>query len=159
VGDLIKTGETETIELKESFQWDVNQKKRNDELRREVTKTVVAFLNSRGGTLLLGVKDTGAVVGLDEDLKMTQNSRDKFYHTLAHLLMDQVGAEQMSFVKMRFEEFGGKAIYVLDVDQSSTPAFAKTQTGKQFFIRVGSTTQPLDSEAAMRYVQTHWARP
>ena len=158
IGDLARGGETETVELKATFQWDLYQRKRNEDLRREVSKTVVAFLNSNGGTLLLGVEDTGVVLGLDEDLKMTQNSEDKFHQTVAHLLMDQIGTEQMSFVRMRFEELDGKAIYVVDVEPSSKPAFAKTQKGKEFFIRVGTTTPPLDSEDVMNYIHAHWTK-
>jgi hypothetical protein len=37
------------------------------ELRLAVTKTVAAFLNSSGGTLLIGVSDAGTVLGIEPD--------------------------------------------------------------------------------------------
>ena len=48
----IKPGESQTIEFKTSFQ-------------KEVIETVVAFANARGGKILVGVTNTGEIVGLD----------------------------------------------------------------------------------------------
>lgn len=36
-------------------------------MEKAVLKTLVAFLNSKGGTLLIGVADDGTVIGVDED--------------------------------------------------------------------------------------------
>lgn len=52
---LINQGEGLTLEFKES---------RND-LNRNVYETVCAFLNRNGGTLLLGVRDSGEILGID----------------------------------------------------------------------------------------------
>ncbi|MFA5141239.1 MAG: helix-turn-helix domain-containing protein [Elusimicrobiota bacterium] len=49
--DLLQQGESETVEFKESF----------DE---EAIESVAAFANARGGTLLVGVTDAGAVSGV-----------------------------------------------------------------------------------------------
>jgi len=52
---LIKQGEGISVEFKEC------RRTRN----RDVYKTVCAFLNRHGGTLLLGVADVGEVIGVD----------------------------------------------------------------------------------------------
>jgi len=54
---LIKQGEGISIEFKECRRT----------LNRDVYKTVCAFLNRHGGTLLLGVADAGKVAGVDPD--------------------------------------------------------------------------------------------
>lgn len=54
---LIKKGEGISLEFKESRRT----------LNRDVYKTVCAFLNRIGGTLLLGVNDSGVVTGVDPD--------------------------------------------------------------------------------------------
>ena len=41
-------------------------KKCRNSLKRDVYKTVCAFLNRNGGTLLLGVDDAGVVVGVEQ---------------------------------------------------------------------------------------------
>src|SRR5215471_5477310 len=50
INRLLAEGESETVEFKESFD-------------DEAIETVAAFANARGGTLLIGVTDAGAVKG------------------------------------------------------------------------------------------------
>jgi len=43
------------------------QKDMQKELKKAVTKTIAAFLNTSGGTLLIGVNDSGATIGIEAD--------------------------------------------------------------------------------------------
>jgi ATP-dependent DNA helicase RecG len=61
--DIIKQGESEVLEFKTSF-------------GKDVIETVVAFANTRGGMILIGVSDDGDVVGTgrgDESLQVWAN--------------------------------------------------------------------------------------
>lgn len=58
IQELIRQGEGITMEFKTC----------RNQLNREVYETVCAFLNRHGGTLLLGVQDSGEVQGIDPDL-------------------------------------------------------------------------------------------
>ncbi len=62
---LIKQGEGISVEFKECRRT----------LNRDVYKTVCAFLNRHGGTLMLGVADAGEVTGVDPD-SMEQIKKD-----------------------------------------------------------------------------------
>ena len=48
---LLQEGESETLEFKES-------------LDHEALESIAAFANTRGGTLLIGVRDNGTVTGI-----------------------------------------------------------------------------------------------
>ncbi|MGH8018188.1 MAG: AlbA family DNA-binding domain-containing protein [Opitutaceae bacterium] len=55
-------------------------------------KTVAAFANSQGGTLLIGVDDAGNILGLEHDyLSLQDGNRDKFELHLRNLLTDRAG--------------------------------------------------------------------
>lgn len=66
---LISNRENASLEFKQTMQWDTKLHKRNKELLRACVKTVCAFLNAAGGTLLIGVADSGEPVGLEDDLR------------------------------------------------------------------------------------------
>ena len=57
---LLRKGESETVEFKESFD-------------RQVIETLTAFANSRGGRVLLGVLDSGEVKGVEVGKESAQN--------------------------------------------------------------------------------------
>jgi hypothetical protein len=156
IGDLVKLGESFSLEFKSSLQWDVLKGAQNTGLRQEVLRTIAAFLNSQGGTLVIGVEDDGAVYGLDNDLKLMKGSLDKFQQLLVNLVSEHLGSVFGAYYKVRFEPLDGKQVCVVDVDRAPEPVFLKAEKGPAFFVRVGNTTRSLDLEEMHQYVQMNW---
>ncbi len=154
--DLIASGESGTLEFKSSLEWDIYQNKANQGLRREVLKTLVAFLNSDGGTLLIGVKDDGTVLGIENDLKLQKNSPDKFLNHLTSLITDLIGAEFSPHIKIRFDDVAGQQICLVEVQRASDPAYYKGDKGSEMYIRFGSTSRQLDVKEAFSYIRGRW---
>src|SRR5262249_42766050 len=84
IADLVKLGESAVLEFKSTLQWDVVKKEVNKALRKSSLKTIAAFMNTEGGTLLIGVEDDGNILGLERDLSLLGSSRDKFEQTLVN---------------------------------------------------------------------------
>jgi len=120
---LVGLAESATLEFKSTLQWDVVQGKVNKNLRDSVLKTVAAFLNSAGGTLVIGMEDDRTIHGLENDVRVTGNSLDRFEQLLASLISDRIGAEFSHLIKMRNETVDGKTVWVVDVEHSLEPAF------------------------------------
>ena len=156
IKDLIAGGESQTVEFKSSLQWDVRQGKQNTALRHQVLKTIAAFLNTDGGTLVIGVEDDGHILGLDADLALVKNSRDRFEQLLASLLSDHLGAQYAPLIQGRFEEVDGKLVYVIEVQPASEPVFLKGTKGDEFYVRVGTTTRSLNPRETVKYIQNRW---
>ena len=76
--EIIEFGESILLEFKSTLQWDMIRKEKNKSLRKSVLKTIAAFLNTEGGTLVIGVEDDGTICGIQSDLALTENSTDKF---------------------------------------------------------------------------------
>jgi Putative DNA-binding domain len=53
ISALVAAGENAKVEFKSSARWDLRENKKNPVIEHIVLKTVAAFLNSDGGTLLL----------------------------------------------------------------------------------------------------------
>jgi len=157
IKNLIASGESQTVEFKSSLQWDVRQGRQNKALRHEILKTLAAFLNTDGGTLIIGVDDRGRVLGLEEDLALVGRSRDRFEQLLASLLSDNLGAQYAPLIQGRFEEVDGKLVYVLKVQPASEPVFLKGAKGEEeFYVRVQTTTRSLNPRETVKYIQNRW---
>jgi hypothetical protein len=156
--ELIQLGESATLEFKSTFQWDVVQGTQNTHLKTEVLKTIAAFLNSLGGTLVIGVEDDGNVLGIQRDIKLAQNSHDGFQKLLASSIKETLGAQFSPYLTIRFEKIDEKReICVIDVDSASEPAYMRTAKGTEFYIRLASTSHSLNPEETVNYINSHWS--
>lgn len=162
VAELIALGESTSVEFKSTFQWDVVRNSANPDLRLMTVKTIAAFLNTEGGTLLIGVEDDGLIYGLANDLRnVNRHNLDGFQQALVQHVSEALGGDYVRLVKIRFEPVDGKDICVVEVDPAAAPVFVSRTQGalvtREFYVRAGNTTRSLDSEAAHRYIQDHWA--
>ena len=152
VADLIALGESMVVEFKSTLQWDVAQNKQNTALRHSVLKTIAAFMNSEGGTLVIGVEDNGSLYGLNNDLKLVGGSRDRLQQTLITLVIESMGPTAAPYVRIRFEQVRDSMVCVVTVEPVRDGVFLKTYKGTEFFIRAGNTTRSLDPEQTHEYL-------
>lgn len=85
---VIDRGETSTVEFKSSLLFDWRRHLENpdlivhqcklDALVHSICKTLAAFLNTDGGTLLVGVDDSARIVGLAQDYQVTNPNRSDY---------------------------------------------------------------------------------
>jgi hypothetical protein len=153
VAELIEMGEGSNLEFKSTLQWDVVEDRQNKSLRDSVLKTIAAFMNSNGGSLLIGVEDSGQIFGLNKDLSILGDSQDRFFQLLSSLVADKIGPQYASLVSPQVEDIDGKKICVVKTSKSSEPAFLDGQRGREFFVRVGNTTRALDPEQTVNYIE------
>ena len=160
MADLIARGEGEELEFKASSRWDYRQSKHNTALESLIPKTVAGFLNGKGGTLLIGVDDRAKVVGLERDYATlgTRPNKDGYQQFLVSLLSSTIGKEIFSDVTIGFEETDGLDVCIMRVRPSLKPVYVKEKEGAHtvFYIRSGSTTQPLGLKEAMDYIRSRW---
>lgn len=156
IKELIELGESLTLEFKSTLQWDVIQNCKNKVLHNSVLKTISAFLNTAGGTLIIGVEDDGTIYGLENDFKLVNNSLDKFQQLLVSLISEYIGPEYFHLIKMRFEDMNGEKIGIVDVQRSPEPVYQNVNNKKTFYVRVGNTTRELDSEQTVNFINMNW---
>ena len=154
ISELIKLPESSRLEYKSTFQWDVNQDRKNEDLRINILKTIAAFLNSEGGTLIIGVEDNGNIFGLEKDFSLlSQGNQDQFEQTIIHLVGNWMGNTFTQLIKTRFEIIEGKNVCAIDVKKSTKPVFFKSKKGSEFYIRAGNTSKSLDAQEFYNHLQ------
>ena len=148
--ELIAEGEDDELEFKSSLRWDFKELATNKKLEEVVVKTVAAFANSQGGTLLIGVSDSGEILGLEGDyLSLGGANRDKFEMHLRNLLSSAFGAAFVSSkLKVLFPAIGEVEICQVDVQPSAKPLVltVKDKNGvgqEKFYVRSGNSSQEL----------------
>lgn len=152
--DLVNSGEHQFVEFKSSLAWDYRQQRANKALHQPVMKTLVAFMNSSGGYLLIGVADDGQILGLEPDLQtLRQPTMDAFETAFNMAFNKMIGVEFRQFVDVAFPEIDQKPICILLVQPSTDPAFLQEKGSEKFYIRAGNASQSLTISQANRYIK------
>jgi type I restriction enzyme R subunit len=156
--DLIAEGESGTVEFKSTARWNIKAGQKGPEIEDSIVKSVAAFLNSGGGTLLIGVTDDGSVGTLEHDLKLFNGSLDKWENWLvSSLLTTALGKNAVSFVNVSIAQIDGAPVARLDIQQASGPVWAKTSKASGvFYARLANATHELDGQDEWQYIQDHW---
>lgn len=152
LADLLSQGEGQKLEFKSTLRYDLNRKQVHDSVGEEVALTIAAFMNARGGTLLIGVADDGTVLGLEPDLKTFKGSREKFRDAFTIIIRDYLGPTIGAQLDAHFDEVEDQSIFVVKVPRSSEPVFCGK--GQDFYVRSGATSQKLTPKQTVDYLRT-----
>ena len=159
IKELINEEEGETFELKSTFKWNVKEKRVDKELRYSILKTVVSFMNSIGGMLVIGVEDNHTIRGLDRDYQTTLNkNKDGFLLELEDYLSAKLGQNNyLKYIKTEIHEIDGKDICLIEVQKGLKWLYLTKDGVKTFYIRSGNKTKPLtDPEEIHEYIKQNW---
>ncbi len=99
---------------------------------QKIARSLVAFANTSGGRLLIGVKDNGNVSGIrpEEELHMIVRSAEEFCQPHVHFTHAVWKVE-------------GKAVLEIQIEESSVkPHLAKVEEGWKAFVREHDVTLP-----------------
>ena len=66
---IIAAGESKWVEFKQTGRVNLHTNQRDEVIEQQVVKAVAGFMNAEGGTLLIGVSDSGEITGIEIDLK------------------------------------------------------------------------------------------
>ncbi len=160
ISNLLNSPESATLEFKSSVRWDYQQNKRNKELEKPIIKTIAGFLNVEGGKLIIGVDDQGHILGLKNDYTTLQKKdSDGFELLLTQLISNYLGKEFCLHIHLSFHDIDGEDICLVNVGASPKPAYVKEggQDAK-FYIRTGGSTQALDPEETVNYLNNRIAK-
>lgn len=117
--------ESESVELKEKY---------TDSIAREM----VSFLNSNGGTIYIGIKDNGDVVGVEKVDEVLRKISDVITTQIEPNPQDEISSE------LKFNE--GKTIIILNIDKGRKHIYCQKKYGfssNGCTIRIGTTNKEM----------------
>jgi hypothetical protein len=158
--DLIADGESDELEFKSSLRWDFKEQSVNKKVEEVIVKSVAAFGNAQGGTLLIGVDDEGHILGLERDYdSLTGGDRDKFELHLRNVLHQNLGVPLVTTkLHIRFQSVEDKDVCQIDVQPCIEPILVKVadkngQLQERFYVRSGNSSQELTKGDMLNYIK------
>ena len=159
--EKIEKGETKFVEFKQSLSLDIRKidnykdysPKKEEYLNEVIIKTIIAFLNTEGGELFIGVKDYPIeIFGIDKELKMLyKSSTDEILKHIGALIKVFIGLQFIEYIDFEIKAIKNKRIIYFTCRKSSVPIYnLKTD---QFFIRNGPSTEELKGRALTDYIK------
>ena len=122
LGMILDGGESEAVEFKSTLRINLHTDREDKRMELAVLKTLAGFLNTNGGTLIVGVSDDGAPVGVEAD---KFSSEDKMSLHLVNIVKARMGAQAMIPLHMRFEDHEGRRVLAVRCMQSPVPSLLR----------------------------------
>ena len=120
--------ESEILELKEKY-------------TDNIAKEIVSFLNGNGGTILIGVKDNGTVIGVDKIDEVLRKISDIITTQIEPNPQDEISSE------LKFDE--GKTIIAIKINKGRKHIYCQKKygfSGTGCTVRIGTTCKEMTSE-------------
>ena len=146
---LILAGESERLEFKSTIRKNLETGEKDKRMEKAVLKTLVAFLNSEGGTLLVGVQDDGNIIGADVD---TFENKDKMGLHLTNLISSQIGNGFLPYISVSMVDFDERVVVRVGCEPCPDPVFLRDGKAEIFYVRSGPQTVELTGMALIDYV-------
>ena len=147
---LINQGESPVLEFKSTMRMNLKTGKTGKEIELAWLKTVVAFLNTEGGTLLIGVDDNGTIQGLAAD---GFENDDRYRLHFKNLISQHIGLEFSDYIDFDLLSLEGKTIGIISCSRANAPVFLKNGRNEDFFIRSGPASLKLSMSQVLQYLK------
>jgi hypothetical protein len=155
VVSLIRGGESKQTEFKETLTLDVKKQTKEKYIELSAVKTIAAFMNSSSGSLLVGVADSGEIVGVDNEISKFYKTHDDFLLKFRNLVKERLGGHLYDFIDYRLVKIGDKHVLLVECKESPDPVFVDEN---DFYVRTNPATDKLDGPKMMTYITNHFVK-
>lgn len=148
IKDAISMGENEWIEFKPYI------KKGNHKIN-EILETVIAFANTIGGYILMGIDKYGQIEGIEKEIKREANKKQS--KNFDNMLQEYIGyikkeisdtLNEVLPIKINQHEYNGRTLLIIEVPEGEYKPYANIKT-KDIFIRKGANNMKPDPKTEL----------
>jgi predicted HTH transcriptional regulator len=153
VKSIIRSGESKSVEFKETLSLNIRNQTKDKIMEDVVIKTIAAFFNTNGGTLLIGIDDSGVIKGIDKELEKFYENKDKFLLHFKNLFKTRIGEEFYPYMENSLIVIDFKVVLYVSCQQSSSAVYVD---GKDFYVRTNPATDKLEGPKLVAYINNHF---
>ncbi len=147
---LIREGEGGTVEFKSTMRMNLRTGKADKAVELAWLKAVAAFMNTTGGTLLIGVDDEGRIQGIEPDGFANE---DKCRLHFKNLIAQHIGLEHSGSLHLEIHRIEGRQVVVIECERSDKPVFLSHGKEEEFYIRSGPSSVKLPVSKVIEYLE------
>ena len=146
VRSLLDDGESAVVEFKSTARCNLHTGASDPAIAWAVIKTIAAFMNTHGGTLLIGVDDHGRPAGIELDYPLVKGrDRDGWELWLTAVVKTALGTVAATDLPVRFCTIDDQTIARIDVRPGAEPVFATRKGEPREIFSLASTTRRRNS--------------
>jgi len=150
LSQLVLNGESEAVEFKATLRTNLHTGNKDPRMELAVLKTLAGFLNTKGGTLIIGMSDESEPIGIEVDGFFNE---DKMNLHLVNLVKSQISPQAMTFIHTHFEDYAEKRIMIIECSKSPVAVFVKDGETERFYLRTGPSTTELSASQTQDYIK------
>jgi len=148
--ELIAQGENDHVEFKSTLRWNLYTNAKDQAMEKAILKSIAAFLNSAGGTLIVGVADNGEILGLKKD---GFANNDKMLLYLTSIIKTRIDALHLKFIYFFIEPIDGIDVLRIDCAPATVPAYVSDGKLDHLYIRTGPSTTDMRLAEVYTYLR------
>jgi hypothetical protein len=159
LNEKLNRGESAMLEFKSSMRWNIRANLQDKKMEDIILKSIAAFSNGYGGTLMIGVNDEGVVLGLEADYStLKEPNKDSFELHLRNLINSNLGKDfATTHLNIWFPIKDGAEFCQIDIKRGNEPKYLKMpnqygQKAAKFYVRSGNSSQELSIDEASKYI-------
>ena len=115
---------------------------------------VAAFLNTKGGVILIGVSDDQRVTGIEcDDFK----NPESYMRKISEVIASALGETAATLTQIKIIEYDGKKICAVKCAKSPKPIYCKYKNSEEeTFVRYGNVASQPPRREWVEYCQHHF---
>jgi hypothetical protein len=157
IGELVALGESARIEFKSSARWNMKSGGKDPRLENKILATLAAFMNADGGTLIVGIDNNGAPVGLDGDYSLLKRQdNDGWRSWLTDHVSNGLGKLAAANLAVDSETLGHCDVVRIMARPSVKPVWVNADGLHAFYVRFDNSTRQLHGEEISDYLSLRW---
>ena len=154
LSQLVLNGESEAVEFKSTLRTNLHTGSKDPRMELAILKTLAGFLNTNGGTLVVGVSDDGGPVGIEVD---GFENEDKIGLHLVNIVKSRMGVTAMTNLHIHFDDHEDCRVMVVKCRKGPSPVFVKDGQAEHFYIRTGPSTTELIPSQTQDYIKQRFS--
>jgi hypothetical protein len=163
--ELIAKGENKQVEFKQSLRPGPGTTSRFAGVKHNILKSIAAFLNTEGGTLLIGVAPGNTIAGLEAHDYTTFSEADKEDAWRKHFdntIQAHFGDHLQALVDLDIVKAEGKSVAIVRIKgRAPEPVWLKNRdenNREEFYIRRSASTVRLEGSEPTAYINQLWRK-